>query len=88
MPILAPFWPLIRGIVDSRGAVPMEVPFHDHPDRAGFDAEAALEAAAGPRTAAIYVNSPNKPTGRVMPRGGEIVVPHGRIVPHLAEHTA
>jgi N-succinyldiaminopimelate aminotransferase len=64
--ILAPFWPLIRGIVRSRGAVPVELPFYTRLGAPGFDAEAALEAAIGPRTVAVYVNSPNNPTGRVL----------------------
>jgi N-succinyldiaminopimelate aminotransferase len=66
--VLAPFWPLIRGIIASRGATPVEVPFHDRVDAPGFDAEAVIEAAVGPRTVAVYVNSPNNPTGRVLPR--------------------
>jgi N-succinyldiaminopimelate aminotransferase len=65
--ILAPFWPLIRGIVRSRGATAVELPFFDRLGAPGFDAEAALEAAITPRTAAIYVNSPNNPTGKVLP---------------------
>lgn len=65
--ILAPFWPLIRGIVHARGAVAVELPFHDRIGQAGFDPEAALEAAIGPRTVAVYVNTPNNPTGRVLP---------------------
>jgi N-succinyldiaminopimelate aminotransferase len=65
--ILAPFWPLIRGIVRSRGAVPVEVPFHDRLGAPGFEAEAVVEAAITPRTVALYVNSPNNPTGRILP---------------------
>ena len=65
--ILAPFWPLIRGLVCSRGAKAVEVPFFDRLDASGFDPEAALEAAIGPRTVALYVNSPNNPTGRILP---------------------
>ena len=65
--ILAPFWPLIRGIVRSRGAVAVELPFYDRLGDPSFDAEAAIEAAVGPRTVALYVNSPNNPTGRVLP---------------------
>src|SRR5262249_23321677 len=38
--VLAPFWPLIRGIIRSRGAIPVEVPFHDRASGPGFDAEA------------------------------------------------
>jgi N-succinyldiaminopimelate aminotransferase len=65
--VLAPFWPLIRGIVASRGARAVEVPFFDRLGAPGFDPEAALARAVTPRTAAIYVNSPNNPTGRILP---------------------
>ena len=64
--ILAPFWPLIRGIVRSRSATAVELPFYDRVGQPGFDAEAVLEAAITPRTVAVYVNSPNNPTGRVL----------------------
>jgi N-succinyldiaminopimelate aminotransferase len=65
--ILAPYWPLIRGIVASRGAVPVEVPLFDRLGAPGFDPEAAVARAIGPRTAALYVNTPNNPTGRALP---------------------
>lgn len=61
--VLAPFWPLIRGIVASRGATAVEVPFWTRLGEPGFDAEAAIESALTDRTTAIYVNSPNNPTG-------------------------
>jgi len=64
--ILAPFWPLIRGIVASRGAVAVEVPFWTRVTAPDFDPEAAIEGAISPRTAAIYVNAPNNPTGAVL----------------------
>jgi N-succinyldiaminopimelate aminotransferase len=72
--IPSPFWPLIRGIVASRGAVPVEVPFWTRLDEPGFDVEATLERAITPRTAAIYVNSPHNPTGRILTddQAGEI----------------
>ncbi len=66
--VLAPFWPLIRGIVRSRGATAVELPFYDRLADPSFDPEAAIEAAIGPRTVALYVNSPNNPTGRVLTR--------------------
>lgn len=63
--ILAPFWPLIRGIVQSYRATPVEVPFYDRV-RSPDDARAALEAALTPRTVALYVSTPNNPTGQVL----------------------
>ncbi len=63
----SPFWPLARGIVASRGAVPVQVPLFTRLDAPGFDVEAALERAVTPRTAAVYLNTPNNPTGRVLP---------------------
>ncbi|HEU4385619.1 MAG TPA: pyridoxal phosphate-dependent aminotransferase [Anaeromyxobacteraceae bacterium] len=69
--VLAPYWPLIRGIVASRGAVPVEVPFFDRLGSAGFDPEAAVARAIGPRTVALYLNTPNNPSGRIVP--GEVV---------------
>jgi N-succinyldiaminopimelate aminotransferase len=63
----APLWPLMRGAIKLRGAVPVEVPFFSELDRTGFDPIAALERARTPRTVAIYLNSPHNPTGRVLP---------------------
>jgi N-succinyldiaminopimelate aminotransferase len=63
----APFWPLIRGIVKRRGARAVEVPFFTRLDEPGFDPEAELEARVTEHTAAIYVNTPHNPTGRVLP---------------------
>ncbi|PKN59136.1 MAG: pyridoxal phosphate-dependent aminotransferase [Deltaproteobacteria bacterium HGW-Deltaproteobacteria-14] len=62
----APFWPLIRGIIASRGAVPVQVPLFDRLRSPGFDLERALEQAITPRTVAIYVNSPHNPTGVIL----------------------
>jgi N-succinyldiaminopimelate aminotransferase len=64
--ILAPFWPLIRGIVSAFRATPVEVPFYDRVHSAG-DAVAAVSERAGPRTVALYVSTPSNPTGRVLP---------------------
>ena len=63
--ILAPFWPLIRGIVISHRATPVEVPFYDRaftPD----EAIAAVEAARSERCVALYFSSPSNPSGRVL----------------------
>lgn len=64
--ILAPHWPLIAGIVTS---------FHGRPVPVSIlgvaDAQALIDrarAALTPRTVALYVNTPNNPTGRVLSR--------------------
>jgi N-succinyldiaminopimelate aminotransferase len=64
--ILAPFWPLIRGIVQSVGATPVEVPFFDRVDgvEAALD---AVEARRSERSVALYVSTPSNPSGRVLP---------------------
>lgn len=65
--ILAPYWPLIEGIVRSFHGRPVAVPV----DFDGGSAEglvAALEAAHGAKTAALYFSTPNNPSGRLLPR--------------------
>jgi len=62
----SPFWPLIRGTIQRRGATAVEVPFYTRLGTEGFDAEAALEARVTPRTVAVYVNTPHNPTGVIV----------------------
>ena len=62
----SPFWPLSRGIIATKGAVPVQVPFYTRLDEPGFDPEAALESAVTERTVALYINTPNNPSGRVL----------------------
>jgi N-succinyldiaminopimelate aminotransferase len=64
--VLAPFWPLIRGIVSAAGAVPVELPFFTRLREEGFDVTAALAGALSPRSVALYVNHPHSPTGTVL----------------------
>jgi N-succinyldiaminopimelate aminotransferase len=64
--LLAPYWPLIRGIVETFRATPVEVPFYDRVASAD-EAVAAVASHATPRTAALYISSPSNPTGRVLP---------------------
>jgi len=64
--ILAPFWPLIRGIVQSFRGVALEVPFFDRVASAA-QAVAALRARVSSRTVALYVSTPSNPTGRLIP---------------------
>ena len=63
--ILAPYWPLIAGITRSFHGVPVAVPFIGEVDGPG-DAVAAVEARCSERTVALYLNTPNNPTGRVI----------------------
>jgi len=64
--LLAPYWPLIAGIVTAFHGTPVAVPFLDVD---GPEALAeAVRAKLSPRTVALYVNTPNNPTGRVLPR--------------------
>ncbi|MDB4956308.1 MAG: aminotransferase class [Myxococcales bacterium] len=66
--ILTPHWPLIRGIALSINVIPVEVPYFDVADPAGRSTSgpARLEAAITPRTAAIYLASPNNPDGTML----------------------
>jgi len=65
--ILAPYWPLVTGIVRTFNGNPVEVPVIGVAD----DAEAVVEQLdryLTPRTTALYLSTPNNPTGRVLPR--------------------
>ena len=64
--ILAPFWPLIRGHVQSFRAVPVEVPFYDRVDSVESAIEAVRERITE-RSVALYVSTPSNPTGVVLP---------------------
>ena len=64
--ILAPFWPLIRGVVQAYRATPVEVPFFDRVSSAD-EAVAAVAAKKSPRSVALYVSTPSNPTGRILP---------------------
>ncbi len=64
--ILAPYWPLITGIVRCFHGEPIAVPFLGEVD----SPESALEAVAerlSSKTVALYLSTPNNPTGRVFP---------------------
>jgi len=66
--VLAPFWPLIRGVVSATGATAVELPFFTELAKPDFDLERALEGALSPRTTALYLNTPHNPTGVVLER--------------------
>jgi N-succinyldiaminopimelate aminotransferase len=64
--LLSPYWPLIEGIVRSFHGEPVDAPFLDLAE--ADDLVERLEGLRSERTVAIYLNSPNNPTGRVLPR--------------------
>ena len=61
--ILAPYWPLASGIIRAVGAIPICVPF--------YDKKASIAQRITPylssKTVALYYNSPNNPTGLMLP---------------------
>lgn len=64
--ILAPYWPLIAGIVQIFGGRPVAVPLLGEP----LSPEAAVEAVRSRctgATVALYLNTPNNPTGQQIP---------------------
>lgn len=64
--ILAPYWPLIEGMIRACRAQPIAVPTHDlaSPE----DLTERLDELASPNTSAIYFSTPNNPSGRVLDR--------------------
>ncbi len=65
--LLAPYWPLMRGITHAARARPVDVPFYDRVGVENADeALRALEARLSARSVALYFSSPSNPTGRVL----------------------
>jgi aspartate/methionine/tyrosine aminotransferase len=64
--VLAPYWPLINGIIRRSVGSPVIVPFLGMAD----SPETAVEVASqyhSSRTVALYVSTPNNPTGKLIP---------------------
>ncbi len=66
--ILAPYWPLIEGIVRSFHGKPVAVPVLAGEADSADGAVAAAERRRSPRTVALYLSTPNNPSGRLLPR--------------------
>ncbi|MEC7987760.1 MAG: pyridoxal phosphate-dependent aminotransferase [Myxococcota bacterium] len=60
--ILAPYWPLAAGIVQNVGGKPVSVPFYDR----DLSVSDLLSPYLTDKTVAIYVNTPNNPTGLML----------------------
>ena len=65
--ILSPYWPLIAGIVRSFHGVAVDVPFIGEADSPESATE-IVERYRSDRSVALYLNTPNNPTGRTLPR--------------------
>ena len=65
--ILAPYWPLIEGIVRTFRGTPVIVPMGDC--ATADEVVARLEDAASERTVALYHSFPNNPSGRTVDSG-------------------
>jgi aspartate/methionine/tyrosine aminotransferase len=66
--LLAPYWPLIEGIVRSFHGVPVAVPVLGGEVDSAAGAVAAAESRRNVRTVALYLSTPNNPSGRLLPR--------------------
>jgi len=64
--VLAPYWPLITGIVRCYHACPVVVPLIGAADSPESAVEAVREHLSE-RTAALYISTPNNPAGVVLP---------------------
>ncbi len=62
--LLAPYWPLIYGIIHSSGGVPVDTRYFGE----SGTVEERLRAGLSDRTVALYLNTPSNPTGQVMDR--------------------
>lgn len=65
--MLSPYWPFFRGMVLAAGGNVVEVPFYTRL-YSDPDVFAMLDAHVTPKTVAIYLNSPNNPSGKVLTR--------------------
>ena len=65
--MLSPYWPFFRGMVRAAGGNVIEVPFYTRL-YSESDIFAMLDSHVTPKTAAIYLNSPNNPSGKVLTR--------------------
>jgi len=64
--VLAPYWPLITGIVRCSGGRPVAVPLIGEVDSPEGAVE-QLRRYVNERTVALYLSTPNNPTGAVLP---------------------
>lgn len=67
--VLTPVWPLLLNIIRLVGANLIEAPFYVRLyDEPNLDIQELLNQYITPKTCAIYLNSPNNPSGKVLSR--------------------
>jgi len=64
--VLAPFWPLIVGVIRSFHGIPVPVPLIGEADSLAAVVE-IIQRYLTSKTVALYLSSPNNPTGEVLP---------------------
>ena len=64
--VLAPYWPLIVGVIRSFHGIPVPVPLIGAADSAETAVE-AIRPCLSAKTVALYLSSPNNPSGVVLP---------------------
>lgn len=65
--LLSPCWPFVRGMVVMAGGVAKDVPFYTQLQKnPEMDVKDVLNRALSPKTVAVYLNTPNNPTGYVL----------------------
>jgi aspartate aminotransferase len=63
--LVSPYWPNIRTVIGIMGGRHVDVRLREGPGRWWLDLD-EVRRAIGPRTKAVYVNSPSNPTGWIM----------------------
>ncbi len=67
--VLTPAWPFFFGMVKAADGLPVEVPFYTRLyEDPQLDIVSYLEKFITPKTAALYLNTPNNPSGKVLNR--------------------
>ncbi len=67
--LLSPYWPFVRGMIRVAGGHVVEVPVYTELIRdPNSDIGVLLQARLTQKTAALYLNSPNNPSGKVLDR--------------------
>ena len=65
--LLSPYWPFFRGMIRVAGGVAVEVPFYTRLyEDPRLDIAAVLEPYLNQKTVALYLNTPNNPSGKVL----------------------